>query len=124
MELREIVNPARRLLCQTNGMSEVGARGGSPRGVPEAIAERERGRSRLIATTVTAGVASLAVTGVVAVVLPGPASSATVTTPGTSTGTSGQENQGTSGGLTPPVYAPAPASGGGGAVSTSGGSHS
>ena len=126
MELREIVNPARRLLCHTDGMSEVGARGGSRRGVPEAIADRQRGRSRLTATTVTAGVASLAVAGVVAVGLPGPASSATVTTPGTGTGTgtSDQENQGTPGGLTPPAYTPAPASGGGGAVSTSGGTHS
>lgn len=105
-------------------MSEVGARGRSRRGVREAIAERERGRSRLTATTATVGVTSLAIAGVVAVGLPGSASSATVTTPRTGNGTSDQENQGTSGGLIPPAYVPAPASGGAGAVSTSGGTHS
>ena len=112
-------------------MSDVGARDGSRRAIPDAIAERQRGRSRLVATTVTVGVASLAVTGVLAAVLPGPASSATVTIPGPGTGnqgnagTSDQGNAGTQGtsGLTPPAYAPAPASGGGAPVSTSGGTN-
>jgi hypothetical protein len=97
-----------------------------------AVADRERGRSRLNAVTVAAGVASLAVTGAVAFALPGPAS-ASAQQPGTQpatgeqgTSNSSQGDQGTSG-LTPSATAPSyvPADGNsGGAVSTSGGTHS
>jgi hypothetical protein len=102
-----------------------------------AVADRERGRSRLNALTAAAGVASLAAAGAVALALPGPVSAATQhsgtqqggtqpETGGQGTSNSSQGDQGTSG-LTPPASAPGyvPADGsGGGAVSTSGGTHS
>jgi hypothetical protein len=101
------------------------------------VADRERGRSRLNALTAAAGVASLAATGAVALALPGPVSAATQhdgtqpggtqpATGGQGTSNSSQGDQGTSG-FTPPASAPSyvPADGnGGGAVSTSGGTHS
>jgi hypothetical protein len=97
--------------------------GGQQPVVTRAIAERDRGRSRLTATTAAVTLASLAAAGVVAAALPGPASAHT-TTPGTQGGQpAGTENgQGT--GITPPAYVPAGGGGGGAPVSTSGGTHS
>jgi hypothetical protein len=123
-------------------MSESAPRGGSRDGATaqaarsRALADRERGRSRLNALTATVGVASLAATGAVALALPGPVSASTQQT-GTQPTTGGQGaskqgasnssqgDQGTSG-LIPPASAPSyvPVDGnGGGAVSTSGGTH-
>jgi hypothetical protein len=121
-------------------MSESAPRGGSRDGATahaahaarsRAVADRARGRSRLNALTAAVGVASLAATGAVALALPGPVSASTQhtgtqpTTGGQGASDSGQGDQGTSG-LTPPPSAPAyvPVDGnGGGAVSTSGGTH-
>jgi hypothetical protein len=99
--------------------------------VNAAIAEREQGRARLNAATVTVSLASVAAAGVLAFGLPGPASSSTTTKPATS---GGQQNQGGTGiqnqgdpgnsGFNPPAYTPVPAGGGGAPVSTSGGTHS
>jgi hypothetical protein len=118
-------------------MSESAPRGGAPDAAARAarsraVADRERGRSRLNAITAAVGVASLAATGAVALTLPGPASAATQQTGtqpasgGPETSQPGSDDQGTPG-LTPPGSTPSsvPASGnGGGPVSTSGGTHS
>jgi hypothetical protein len=119
-------------------MSESVPRGGSPDTAAardarsRAVADRERGRLRLNRVTAAVGVASLAATGAVALALPGPASASTQqtgtqpATGGQGTSNSSQGDQGTPG-LTPPATAPGyvPASGNdGGAVSTSGGTHS
>jgi hypothetical protein len=59
------------------------ARGGTDRAagqqVARAVAEREQGRRRLNATTTTVSLASVAVAGVVAVMLPGTSHAATST---------------------------------------------
>jgi hypothetical protein len=131
------VDWARSRLCQTDGMSESVPRGGSPDAAAHdartrGVADRERGRLRLNRVTAAVGVASLAATGAVALALPGPVSASTQptgtqpTTGGQGTSNSSQGDQGTSG-LTPPATAPSyvPAGGNdGGAVSTSGGTHS
>ena len=131
------MNPACSGLCETGDMSESAPRGGSRDGAfahaarSRAMANRERGRSRLNALTAVVGVASLAATGAVALALPGPVSASTQPTGtqpakgGQGTSSSSQDDQGTSG-LTPPASAPSyvPVAGnGGGAVSTSGGTH-
>jgi cellulose 1,4-beta-cellobiosidase len=79
-------------------------RGGSDREaarqVARAVAEREQGRRRLNATTTTVSLASVALAGVVAVVLPGSSHAATSTgsksSSGSSASTGSTSNSGTS----------------------------
>jgi hypothetical protein len=67
------------------------------RQLARAVAEREQGRRRLTAATVTASFASVAVAGAVLVVLPG-ATHAAVKDPGTSSGkSSSSDSTGSSG---------------------------
>lgn len=87
-------------------------RGGTP-DVSHAVAERERGRRRLNATTVTVSLASVAAAGAVAAGLPGsthttvtdtgssPAGSHAGSAGSSSTGTAGSSSTGTAGGSGP-----------------------
>jgi hypothetical protein len=107
--LRTYIYKAYKWMCQTYSMTspdfrdgsprDRGARAGRARDVSNAVAERERGRRRLNATTATVGFASVAAAGVVAVSLPG-STHAAVTHPGKSSASaasgSGTSNTGTS----------------------------
>src|SRR5580693_5434904 len=79
-------------------------RNGAPRGhgaarhLSRAVAERERGRRRLNATTATVGVASLLAAGAVAAALPGSTHKTTSSSGSTSTGTSSSGTGASSGG--------------------------
>lgn len=95
-----------------------------------AVAEREQGRRRLNATTVTVGLASVAVAGVVVAVLPGASHAATQSSSSSgSSSTSGSDGSSTGsssdstsqGGFQAPASAPQVVTGGGGFSSTSGG---
>jgi hypothetical protein len=69
---------------------------GAARNVMLAVAERERGRRRLNATTVTVGFASVAAAGVVAVTLPGSTHAAVTSTNNPAAGTGGVSGGSTS----------------------------
>jgi hypothetical protein len=94
--------------------------------VTRAVAEREQGRRRLNATTVTVSLASVAVAGVVAATLPGASHAAVVTIPGTNSSSSGTSDGSSSssssgGGFQAPSGGVQSGGGGGGFSSTSGG---
>ena len=94
-------------MCQTYSMTspdfrdrsprDRAARAGRARDVSNAVAERERGRRRLNATTATVGFASVAAAGVVAMALPGSTHVAvTHTGKSSASSTAGTSNTGTS----------------------------
>ena len=105
--LRSYVYDPSKGMCHTDSMTSPDFRDGSPRDrgartsrgrdVSNAVAERERGRRRLNATTATVGFASVAAAGVVAISLPGsthaavthPGKSTAISTPSKSTGSAG-----------------------------------
>src|SRR5271165_2261203 len=69
--LRRFMNGVYNCVCQTDSMSSQERRRGAARDLSRAVAERDRGRRRLKTATATVSFASVAVAGVVAVVLPG-----------------------------------------------------